>query len=187
MKIPVGRWPLVTVFLGIAAVLALLVTVGSGPPKRPAEVPGVFKHSNADIDQFSFIQTKDGERQWKVQARRARIMDKDSQAILEDLEVTLFGGQGTQMILKGDEGVVDTESHDLTIQKRTGLIPIRLESGYTILTNHLQWRNRDQEIYTDAPVVIQGDGIEITGSGLRGTLGTETFTITKDVRAVVTN
>ena len=187
MKFYVKSWPLATALLGIAAVLALLVGIGVGKPKHAAEIPGVFKDADAGIDRFSFIQTKDGEIQWKVQARRARIVENESKAVLEDLRVTLFGKRGAQMILEGDEGVVDTESHNLTLKKREGSIPIHLESGYTIYTNELQWIDQKQEISTDAPVTIHGDGIEITGVGLRGALGTETFTITKDVRAVVTN
>lgn len=187
MKFHVNRWPLATALLGIAAVLALLVGIGVGTPKRAAEIPGVFKNADAGIEGFSFVQTKDGKMQWKVQARRARIVENESKAVLEDLQVTLFGEEGTQMILEGDEGVVDIESHNFTLKKREGPIPIHLESGYTIYTNQLQWTDQNQEISTDAPVTIHGDGIEITGLGLRGALGTETFTITKDVRAVVTN
>jgi lipopolysaccharide export system protein LptC len=187
MKFHMNRWPLVTALLGIAAVLALLVGIGVGTPKRAAEIPGVFKNADAGIEGFSFVQTKDGKMQWKVQARRARIVENESKAVLEDLQVTLFGEEGTQMILEGDEGVVDTESHNFTLKKREGSIPIHLESGYTIYTNQLQWTDQNQEISTDAPVTIHGDGIKITGLGLRGALGTETFTITKDVRAVVTN
>lgn len=182
-----NRWPLATALLGIAAVLALLVGIGVGTPKRAAEIPGVFKNADAGIEGFSFVQTKDGKMQWKVQARRARIVENESKAVLEDLQVTLFGEEGTQMILEGDEGVVDIESHNFTLKKREGSIPIHLESGYTIYTNQLQWTDQNQEISTDAPVTIHGDGIKITGLGLRGALGTETFTITKDVRAVVTN
>lgn len=187
MKLSLKRWPLATALLGIAAMLALLVGIGVGKPKRAAEIPGVFKNADAGIDRFSFVQTKDGEMQWKVHARRAQIMESESKAVLEDLRVTLYGQGGTEMILEGDEGLVDTDSHNLTLKKREGSIPIHLESGYTIHTNHLQWTDQSQEISTDAPVTIHGDGIEITGMGLRGALGTETFTITKDVRAVVTN
>jgi len=187
MNLSVNRWPLATALVCIGVGVAVLVGIGVGNQKRVAEIPGVFEHADADIDRFSFVQTKDGAMQWKVEARRARIVEHESKAVLEDLQVTLFGENGTTMILEGDEGIVDTESHNLTLEKREGSIPIRLESGYTIYTNRLHWMNTIQEISTDAPVTIHGDGIEITGLGLRGTLGTETFTITKDVRAVVTN
>ena len=187
MEFHVNRYPLASAILGIAAVLALLVGIGVGKPKRSAEIPGVFEDANVGIDRFSFVQTKAGEMQWKVRARRARIVESESKAVLEDLHVTLFGDEGTQMTLEGDEGIVDMESHNLTLKKREGSIPIVLQSGYTIYTKELEWMDHNREISTDASVTIQGDGIEITGMGLRGALGTETFTITKDVRAVVTN
>lgn len=187
MNFHVNRWPLATTLLGIAAVLALLIGIGVRTPQRAAEIPGVFTNADAGIEDFSFVQTKDGKMQWKVHARRARIVENESKAVLEDLQVTLFGEEGILMVLEGDEGVVDTESHNFELKKREGSIPIHLESGYTIYTNQLQWMDRTQEISTDAPVTIHGDGIDITGVGLRGTLGTEIFTITKDVRAVLRN
>ncbi len=187
MPFYVNKWPFATAFLGFAAGWALFVGVGVEAPHRAAEIPGVFKNADVGIDRFSFVQTKNGEMQWKVQARRARIVDNESRAVLEDLQVTLFGKMGTQLMLEGDEGVVDTESHNFTLKKHEGSIPIHLKSGYTIYANELQWTDQNQEISTDAPVTIQGDGINITGLGLRGALETETFTITKDIRAVVTN
>tara|TARA_B100000315_G_scaffold260880_1_gene326748 strand:+ start:7065 stop:7628 length:564 start_codon:yes stop_codon:yes gene_type:complete len=187
MNFYLNRWPLATALLGIAAVVVVLIILGVGKPKRAAEIPGVFKNVDAGIDGFSFVQTKDGKMQWKVQAQRARIVENESKAVLEDLQVTLLGDGGAQMILEGDEGVVDTESNNFMVKKRAGSMPIHLESGYTIYTNQLQWIDQNQEISTDAPVTIHGDGIEITGLGLRGALETEIFTITNDVRAVVTN
>ena len=76
---------------------------------------------------------------------------------------------------------------NLTLKKNVGTIPIALKGGYTIHTKDLKWIDRDREISTNSSVTIQGEGIEITGVGLRGALGTEIFTIIRDVRAVVTN
>ena len=183
----VHRWPVVAAFLAIAGVLASLFVIGTKEPKKPAEVAGVFLDADVGIDRFSFIQTKDGETQWEVRAKRAQILERESKAFLEDLQVTLFEDGDARMVLEGDEGVVDTESNNLTLKKNVGTIPIALKGGYTIHTKDLKWIDRDREISTNSSVTIQGEGIEITGVGLRGALGTEIFTIISDVRAVVTN
>jgi LPS export ABC transporter protein LptC len=175
--------------LVLSAVLAvslvyLLVTRTESVPR--SMTPGTLAQVDAGIDQFSFMQSKGGSVQWHVQAQRARMTEAEHQAILEDVHVTLYGQKGWELKLSGDEGSIDTTKKNFTLLRRNGTIPVHLQSGYTIYTNHLNWEEERREVSTKDPVTIIGQGMEITGRGLVGKLDSEEFKILDDVHVEIT-
>src|SRR5918996_1845079 len=157
--------------LGLSGVLAavllfLLATRMDSAPRSTG--PSVLDRADAGIDQFTFMQSRAGVIQWQVQAERARMIESAHHAMLEQVEVTLYGSKGWEMKLQGDEGTIDTARKNFTLVRRDGPIAVQLQNGYTIYTNHLAWVDERREVRTDDPVTILGQGIEITGRGLVG-------------------
>jgi lipopolysaccharide export system protein LptC len=170
--------------LAIFLVYLLTSQVGSElAPIKPA--PSGFERADAGIDQLTFTQSRSGMVQWQVRAQRARLFEADNRAVLENVRVTLYGPHGRQLQLEGDEGTIDTASKNFVLSKRTGTMAVRLENGYTILTNHLAWTDARREITTDDPVTITGNGMAVTGRGLVGKLDIEEFQILDDVHVEI--
>lgn len=123
--------------------------------------------------------------QWQVQAKRAHLFESESRALLQDVEVTLFGDKGWELKVFGDEGTIDTTNKDFMLVQRDGQVTVHLENGYTIYTNHLAWSNASRAISTSDPVLISGHGMEVRGTGLVGFPDTEEFRILEDVRVEI--
>jgi len=172
--------------LALSAVLAcvlvyLLVTNSTMVLAPTAAAPGSMDPADAKISQFTFTQTKGDTVQWKVQAQEARLFERDKRAALQVVAVTLFGKQGKDLTVTGDEGTLDTETKDFVLANRSEPLVIRTESGYIIYTNHLAWTDQTREIRTHDPVRIIGHGLEVTGRGLLGHLDREEFEVLEDV------
>jgi LPS export ABC transporter protein LptC len=172
--------------LALSAVLAcflvyLLVTNSTMVLAPTAAAPGSMDLADAKISQFTFTQTKGDTVQWKVQAQEARLFERDRRATLQVVAVTLFGKQGKDLTVTGDEGTLDTETKDFVLANRSEPLVIRTESGYVIYTNHLAWTDHTREIRTSDPVRIVGHGLDVTGRGLLGHLDREEFEVLEDV------
>ncbi len=152
-------------------------------PRGP--VPDPLEHADAGIDRFTFTQTRSGAVQWQVQAQRARMFETENRAVLEDVQVTLYGPKGRELQLEGDEGTIDTAKKNFVLAKRTGDIAVRLENGYTIYTNHLAWTDARREVTTSDAVTIIGNGLEVKGRGLVGKLDAEEFQILENVHVAI--
>lgn len=152
-------------------------------PARP--VPSRLDRADAGIDRFTFTQSRSGAVQWQVQAQRARLFETENRAVLEGVQVTLYGPKGRELRLESDEGTIDTAKKDFILAQRTGIIAVQLENGYTILTNHLAWTDARREISTGDAVTITGNGLEVTGRGLVGKLDVEEFQILEDVHVAI--
>lgn len=166
----------------LACFLAYLLMTNSTSVSTPlATAPGSMDSADATISQFTFTQTKGGAVQWQVQAQEARLFERDRRAMLQIVAVTLFGQQGKELTVTGDDGVLDTETKNFTLSNRSEPLVVHTESGYVIYTNHLAWTDQTREIRTQDSVRIVGHGLEVTGRGLLGHLDTEEFEVLEDV------
>ena len=176
------RGGLLTLSVVLACFLGyLLITNSTTAPTPTAAVSGSIDKADATVSQFMFTHTKGDTVQWQVQAQEARVFERDKQAILQTVAVTLFGRQGKELTVTGDEGTLNTETKNFVLANRSEPLVIQTESGYVIYTNHLVWTDQTREIRTQDPVRIVGHGLEVTGRGLLGHLDREEFQVLEDV------
>jgi lipopolysaccharide export system protein LptC len=143
------------------------------------------EQADARIQGFTFTQTKGDMVQWRVEARQARLYEEQKRAILSDVQITLYGVQGKELMFGGEEGTLETDTKNFMLANRDHPIKITTESGYVIRTNHLNWIDQRGEIQTSDPVAIDGHGLQITGRGLLGKLNAEIFQVLDDVHVDV--
>jgi len=164
------------VFLGYL----LFVNADSVPVSRSA-APGAIEQADAKISEFAFTQTKGDVVQWKVEAKQARLFEQEKRAVLNEVEVTLYGRAGKELRVSGEEGALDTATKDFLLSNRTDPLVIETGSGYIIYTNHLAWTDAIKLLRTDDAVRIVGNGLEITGRGLVGHMESEEFEVLDNV------
>ena len=176
------RGGLLTLSVVLACFLGyLLVTNSATVPTQTAALSGSVDNADAKVSKFTFTHTKGDTVQWQVQAQEARVFERDRQAVLQVVAVTLFGRQGRELTVTGDEGTLNTETKNFVLANRSEPLMIHTESGYVIYTNHLAWTDQTREIRTQDPVRIVGHGLEVTGRGLLGHLDREEFEVLEDV------
>ncbi|HSF67254.1 MAG TPA: LPS export ABC transporter periplasmic protein LptC [Nitrospiraceae bacterium] len=175
------RGSLLALSVALACFLAYLLVTNSTMVSTPQATPGSMNAADATISKFMFTQTKGDAVQWQVQAQEARLFERDKRATLQVVAVTLFGQQGKELTVTGDEGTLNTETKNFVLANRSEPLVIHTESGYVIYTNHLAWTDQTREIHTQDPVRIVGHGLEVTGRGLLGHLDTEEFEVLEDV------
>ncbi len=166
----------------VSFLLYLLGTKVETGPSSSTSSQSVLGKSEAGIDQFRFTQARAGKVQWEVHAQRARVFETEKRALLEDVEVTLYGAKGWEMKLTGEEGMVDLATKDFVLANQAKPIAVQLEGGYTVVSNHLTWTDAQRTITTKDPVTISGHGMKVSGRGFKGFLDAEEFQVLENVR-----
>ena len=156
----------------------------SSPPSI-ATPSSLSENTDSLIQGFHYRQTKSGAVQWEVEAEKARINETEQKAFLQVVQVKLLKKGENDMIVVADEGVIDTATNNFDLVNQDSPLSITLSSGYTIYTRQIRWVDAQQEFRTQKAVLIQGQGLNITGDGMIGHLDTEDFTILKNVRVDV--
>ena len=176
--------------LGIMLVVlaTLIVFVLEGPSRRVPAVSVSVLPQNADagLREFSFVESKEGQVDWKIHAKEAQVFDAEFKAILKGVRVTLSDARGLQMTVEGDDGTINTASKDFVLSKRSGDLALVFEDGYTIYTPRLAWVNSERRFWTDEAVRITGPNrIEVTGQGMDTLLTTREMRIRRNARVEV--
>lgn len=183
-KMPV-RW-VKAGLLGIIAIVlgTVLLFVLGGPTRRveSVSVSALPQQADAGMKEFTFVQSKDGLVDWKIQAKQAQVFDSEAKAVLTDVQVTLTGSDGISMTVEGDDGTINTDSKDFVVGKRSGDLALILKNGYTIYTSRINWVNQEHRFWTDEPVTIKGPRLQVTGNGMDAFLTTREMRIRRDVR-----
>ena len=179
---PLARRALLTLSVTLALFLGYLLVMhtDSGTPRR-AILQDPNDPADAKLSEFTFTQSKGDVVQWQVRAKQARVFEQEKRVVLRDVKVTLYGEEGNEVTVQGEEGLFETGTKNFMLANRDTPLVVETRSGYIIYTNHLKWTEGTKEIRTDDSVQIVGRGVEVNGKGLRGRMETEEFEILRDV------
>lgn len=172
--------------LAVSAVLAiflcyLLYINADSAPLTQSVAPGSIEQADAKISDFTFTQSKGNAIQWHVQAKEARVFERERRALLTGVDITFYGEQGKELTVSGEEGTLDMATKNLMLANQNEPMAVETQSGYTIYTNHVGWKDATKELHTNDAVRIVGHGVTVTGRGLLGRMDSEEFQILEDV------
>lgn len=178
----IARRALLALSVVLASLLGylLFINADSVPANRPIPQGGVDQ-ADAKLSEFTFTQSKGEVVQWQVKAKQARLFEQEKRAVLRDVAVILYGAEGHEVTVRGDEGTFDTATKDFALANHDAPLIVETRSGYTIYTNHVMWTEKTKEIRTNDAVRIVGHGLEVNGRGLLGRMESEEFEILRDV------
>jgi len=182
----VAKWSLLAMSGLLTAFLAYLLIVNANYTSPAKSMPSnAIEQADAKISGFNFTQSKGDTVEWEIQAKQARLFEGEKRALLNEVDVTLYGKRGKELTVSGEEGTFHTKSKHFVLANRTNPLVVETAGGYTIYTQHLEWANDTKQISTDDPVRIVGHGVEVTGRGMVGKLGSEEFEVLQDVRVAL--
>jgi len=181
-----ARWSLLTISVVLLGFLIYLLLVNAdSTPVHQSVTPSEIERADAKISGFTFTQTTGDTVEWEIQAKQARLFESEKQALLNDVDITFYGAQGKELTVSGEEGTFNTKTKHFILANRNAPLIVETGGGYTIYTNRLEWANDTKQISTEDYVRIVGHGVEVTGRGLLGKLGSEEFEVLEDVRVAL--
>ena len=138
-------------------------------------IPGSLQH----VHNFHWTQMKAGERQWILTARDANYSSDKTSVILDDAVVTMVAQDGKQVVVKAPKAVLGVHGNKIQTADLSGGAEIRY-GDFLMTTDALRFVPEDQ-VEAPGPVTIEGEGIKVTGIGMRGHTKTREFELLKQV------
>lgn len=163
------------------SLLYVLFTRPHSEPQSPVHPTKALSDADGGMEGFTFLHSQEGVVKWEVKADHAQVFEKSKEAILKKVTINLFGRDGREMRLQGEDGNINTVSRNFTISNPSTDLSIELEGGYVVYTNHLSWKDESRVLSTNDPVTIVGNGMTIKGMGLIGRLDVEEFQVQSHV------
>lgn len=136
----------------IVLIAGILVAIFVGYRKL-SDTPNLLLDAirdNADITlgTIRHTATRDGVKEWMLEAKSARVMGPEKLVILKDLSVVYYLEDGREAYLTAGEGILNTGSNDIEVSGNVVLI----SEPYELQTDKLNYRHQGRTVSTDRPV-----------------------------------
>ncbi len=156
----------------IIIIFTILMTIGaisivfiryrralSDPEEFIASVPLKADLSISEIHQ---VATRDGRKEWRLDAASAHYLNAEKQVILKDLSMTFFLENQREVILTANRGVLMTESKDVTVN---GNVVLNSDDSH-LTTEKLHYQHEHRRITSRSPVEIRSNTYQLTAESM---------------------
>ena len=144
---------LITIFLVFGVVLT--VFIGYRTVSNPQEMflsSLIQDDATIAIDRVHQTSTKNGIKEWSLDARSAQFIEKDRQAVFDDLSVTFYLENVHSVNLSANKGYLNTDTRDIRIDGDV----IADDGEFKILTDTLNYEHKRRVLIALKPVQILG-------------------------------
>lgn len=103
------------IFVTLAVILAVFIGYRRILNEPEKIISSLESKANISIDNVHQIATRDGKKEWSLDAASAQFMEQNNQAIFKKLSVIFFLEDGGKIYLTADNGVLNTDSNDMEV------------------------------------------------------------------------
>jgi len=154
---------LVTIILvSLGAISAVFIGYRLILNKEGKFISSLNTKANISISKVYQTATRDGIKEWSLEAKSAYYINATKQANLQDVIVTFFLKNKEKVYLTANEGILKTDSNDIEV---TGNVVVRNET-YSLRTKKLNYEHTKRIIFSKVPVEIVGDSLNLTADSM---------------------
>jgi LPS export ABC transporter protein LptC len=156
------------IFVGLGVTLAVFISHRRMLGKEKTIVSDIRKNANISIGKAHQTATRNGIKEWNLDAASVNYMVKKNQAIFQDLSITFYLKNKTQVYLTANKGILKIDSNDMEI---LGNVVIK-NSTYRLKTENLFYRHNQRIIFSKVPVKVSGAAFNLVANSMSLNLNT---------------
>jgi LPS export ABC transporter protein LptC len=137
--------------------------------------------ANLSLGKIRQTATRDGKKEWSLEAGSAHYIENDKKAVLKDLFITYYLKNDREVYLEAEEGILQTDTNDIEF---SGNVVVRNED-YQLRTKRLSYENETRIIFSNDPVRISGEVVELSANSLKYDLNSDKIMLSGNVEAAV--
>jgi len=123
----------------------------------------IQQNASLAIGNVHQVSTRDGIKEWILDAKSAHVIDESKQLMLEDVTVVYFVKNGKEVRLTASRGILKTETKDIEV---TGQVVLTY-SDYTLETEKMNYDHGQRVLFSSTPVNIIGNTIHLTADSMK--------------------
>jgi LPS export ABC transporter protein LptC len=149
-------------------ILAMFVTQRHSIEKKRDVVSDIRSKANISIGKAHQTAIKNGIKEWNLEASSVNYMGDNNQAIFQDLFITFYLKDKSEVYLTANKGILNIDSNDMEI---FGNVVVK-NATYRLKTENLFYRHNRRIIFSKVPVTVIGDAFELAADSMLLNLNT---------------
>ncbi|MGD2096269.1 MAG: LPS export ABC transporter periplasmic protein LptC [Desulfobacterales bacterium] len=172
---------LATIIIAIGTVIAIYIQFRSGANVVEQVTESDEPDAMLSVNKIQQTATRDGKKEWSLEASSGHYLDKNRQLLLKDVKVTFFLKDESEIILIADQGTLNTDTSNMEV---SGNVVLK-NNEYRLLTEHLSYVHDQRVLYSKVPVRISGASADLTAESLSFDLDTKRLTLEGGVATTI--
>jgi LPS export ABC transporter protein LptC len=156
------------IFVGLGLSLAAFISHRRLPGKEKNIVSDIRNKANISIGKAHQTAIKNGVKEWNLDAASVDYMVKKNQAIFQDLSITFYLKNKTEVYLTANKGILKIDSNDMEI---LGNVVVK-NLTYRLKTENLFYRHNQRIIFSKVPVKVSGSTFNLVADSMSLNLNT---------------
>jgi LPS export ABC transporter protein LptC len=175
----------------IILIAVVLVTVGTIASvfigyQRVSNAPELLLSSikdgaNLSLGKIRQTATRDGIKEWSLEAGSAHYIENDKKAVLKNLHITYFLKDNQEVHLEAEQGILQTDTNDIEF---SGNVVIK-NQDYQLKTDRIGYNHEQRLIFSNEPVQISGEAAELSAASIKYDLNANKIVLTGNVDAAI--
>lgn len=150
------------ILITFGVILSIFVSQRRAYDKENHIVSDVQSKANISIGKVHQTATRNGIKEWNLDAASVEYIDKSNQAIFQDLSVTFYLKDKTKVYLTANQGILETDSNDIEV---LGNVVVKNEY-YSLKTENLHYKHNSRIIFSKVPVKISGNSLDFVADSM---------------------
>lgn len=156
------------IFISLGVVSAVFVGYRHISDKEDNLISNIRSKANISIGKAHQTATRNGITEWNLDAASVDYINTKNQAIFHDLALNFFLKDKTNVYIKADRGILNTDSNDMKIFGN-----VVVENGsYLLKCDNLYYKHNGRIIFSETPVNITGDLFNLVADSMSLDLNT---------------
>jgi LPS export ABC transporter protein LptC len=164
--------------------VVLTLFIGYRTDSNPRQLIGsslVQDDATIAVDRVHQTSTKNGVKEWSLDAASAQFIEKDRQAVFDELSMTFFMKNGTLVKLSADKGYLDTDTRDMRVDGDV----VADDGELKILTETLDYESGRRVLVANKPVRIFGRAFHVNADSAWYDLSSRKTTFEGNVKGTI--
>jgi LPS export ABC transporter protein LptC len=173
---------LITVFLVFGLVLTIFI--GYRTDSNPQELfvsSMVQDEATIAIDRVHQTSTKNGIKEWSLDARSAQFIEKDRQAVFDELSMKIYMENDKLVKLSAHKGYLNTDTRDMRVDGDV----IADDGELKLLTETLNYEHARRVLVTTKPVQVLGSKFRLNADSASYDLTSQRTTFDGNVEGTI--
>jgi LPS export ABC transporter protein LptC len=172
---------LIVILLSIGTVVSVFIGYRQVSNTPEMLLSSIKEGANLSLGKIRQTATRDGKKEWSLEADSANYMEAENKVDLKNLSVVYFLEDNRKVYLKADQGILQTDTNDIEF---SGNVVIRNEE-YRMKTEHLNYQHGQRIIICDQSIRISGQGAELTAQSAKYDLTADKILLEGNVVATI--
>jgi len=172
---------LATIFVTLGGVIAIYVGLKREPTVAESVSQAVEPDATLSLGKIHQTATRNGRKEWSLDADSAYYIDNNNQLILKDLHAVFFLKDNSEINLKADRGILKIASNDIEV---SGNVVLQNQE-YRLVTEKLNYSHARRELHSNVPATIISATTQLSANSMAFDLNSKILTLEGSVETVI--